>query len=257
MKVKIFLSILIVALVLGGCSNTNKGDGNSLEKEVSTLTRNVKSLEEENHQLKDSLKELEKKNESLAKTIDRKEKGITYIDTLVEGKETFTTYKNILINFGSPKKIVNIIDEDNIYNHGRFAVLVYDGIEFVVNCSGDSDNPFAIMNTDNVVRVDITREKYKLNRKYFDDITIGSSGLNVAERYNKEINEIDYDDEDDFASNMEIVIKQLRNDFNDYNYGKGIYFSGEMENGLELGVVFLLNDNGSIARIIMGLPSAG
>ncbi|WP_428868463.1 hypothetical protein [Clostridium sediminicola] len=38
---------------------------------------------------------------------------------------------------------------------------------------------------------------------------------------------------------------------------KGIYFEGKNGNGLCLGIVLLIDDSNKIARIVLGLPTAG
>lgn len=190
----------------------------------------------------------------LISDLKQNEEGLKYLDTLVEGKETFTTYDNIIKNFGTPKKVKNITNKDNFYNHGRFAILVYDDIEFVINCTGNENNPFFINSNDMVCRVDITGDRYTLNRSYFKGVKIGDSVDVIAKYYNKEIHDINY--KDIYETPMDVVINTLRNDVENYNYKKGVYFSGEMDTGLALGIVFLIDDD-KVARIIMGYPTAG
>ena len=56
---------------------------------------------------------------------------------------------------------------------------------------------------------------------------------------------------------IERVVTRCRTDVEKYKYKKGIYFSGTMDDGLALGVVFLIDENDKVARIIMGWPTAG
>ncbi|GAA0178440.1 hypothetical protein SH2C18_14970 [Clostridium sediminicola] len=240
MKKQLLIIGILICLVLFSCYGMN-------QKYVSNLNKQILQLKQEKIELNNRLKEIEREN--LDSSISEE---INYLDTLIEGKETFTSYENIIKNFGQPKKVKNIINKNGVYIHGHFAILIYDGIEFVLGCSGDSDNPFSINEKDEVFRVDITTNNYKLNRNFLNNLKVGDSPEKIAKYYNKKITEINYDSH----SHMEVVVKSLRNDIETYQYQKGIYFEGENDNGLCLGIVLLIDDD-KIARIVLGLPTAG
>jgi len=175
------------------------------------------------------------------------------VDTFLGGMESFQTYGDLIKNFGLPNKVKQVTDDEIIY--GRFSVLIYDDIEFVIQCSRNEENEFFIKENDRVCRVDITGEKYSLDNSYFGGIGIGSSANDIVQSFDKQILEIDYSQPNTRC--IERVVTRCRTDVEKYNYEKGIYFSGRMDNGLALGVVFLIDENDKVARIIMGWPTAG
>jgi hypothetical protein len=180
-------------------------------------------------------------------------KEFDYVDTFLGGMESFQTYGDLIKNFGLPNKVKQVTDDEIIY--GRFSVLIYDDIEFVIQCSRNEENEFFIKDNDRVCRVDITGEKYSLDSPYFGGIGIGSSANDIVQSFDKQILEIDYSQPNTRC--IERVVTRCRTDVEKYNYEKGIYFSGRMDNGLALGVVFLIDENDKVARIIMGWPTAG
>lgn len=254
MKRKLLTSLIFIILVISFLNISHlRSELQNLKKENEKLEEKIAKLQETNNDLSESLNKEMEENKVLSNQLEQREKGVRYIDTIVEGKETFTTYENLVKNFGNPKEIRKIIDENDIYNHGHFAILIYDDIEFVINCSGNGENPFLIKNHDRVCRVDITGDRYKLDRYYFSGIKVGDSAREIAKHYNKEIHEINYEG----RSDMDIVVKSLRGDIEEFKCEKGIYFSGEMDTGLALGIVLLINDDGKVDRIVMGWPTAG
>jgi hypothetical protein len=178
-----------------------------------------------------------------------------YTDTFLGGKESFPTYGNLVKTFGEPTEVRNVIDEDEIPIYGYFSALVYDDIEFVFPCSGNENDKFFIKDNDRVCRVDITGDKYSLDGPFFGGMGIGSSADEIVEFLDKEIREINYSDP--YSTCLEIVVIRFRNDVDKYDYERGIYFSGEMDTGLALGVVYLIDDNDEVVRIVMGWPTAG
>ncbi|QUH27659.1 hypothetical protein [Vallitalea guaymasensis] len=286
-KIKIFLITGVTAVLL--CSCTSNED---LIKQTEEINNQLIEVKSENAELKDKIDELNKiikNNDIVLNDLEEKEEqeiqeqeiqereqedkddeeyqhnhyqqyqlyqeDLSYLDTIVEGKETFTTYRNIIKNFGEPKEIKNIIDESGAYLHGYFALVLYDDIEFVITCCGDAEDPFYITDDDRVTRVDITGNKYVLNKSYFLslEVKVGDSADKIAKHYNNEI----IDSRDKKAYSMNQVIEVLRDDEDSFKQESGLYFSGTMDTGLCLGMVMLIDDNGLITRIIMGLPTAG
>jgi hypothetical protein len=178
-----------------------------------------------------------------------------YTDTFLGGKESFPTYGNLVKTFGEPTEVRNVTDEDEVPIYGYFSALVYDDIEFVFPCSGNENDKFFIKDNDRVCRVDITGDKYSLDGSFFGGMGIGSSADEIVEFLDKEIRGINYSDP--YSTCLEIVVIRFRNDVDKYNYERGIYFSGEMDTGLALGVVYLIDDNDEVVRIVMGWPTAG
>lgn len=178
-----------------------------------------------------------------------------YTDTFLGGKESFPTYENLVKAFGEPTEVRNVTDEDEVSIYGYFSALVYDDIEFVFPCSGNENDKFFIKDNDRVCRVDITGDKYSLDGPFFGGMGIGSSADEIVEFLDKEIREINYSDP--YSTCLEIVVIRFRNDMDKYDYERGIYFTGEMDTGLALGVVYLIDDNDEVVRIVMGWPTAG
>jgi len=178
-----------------------------------------------------------------------------YTDTFLGGKESFPTYENLVKAFGEPTEVRNVTDEDEVSIYGYFSALVYDDIEFVFPCSGNENDKFFIKDNDRVCRVDITGDKYSLDGPFFGGMGIGSSADEIVEFLDKEIREINYSDP--YSTCLEIVVVRFRNDMDKYDYERGIYFTGEMDTGLALGVVYLIDDNDEVVRIVMGWPTAG
>jgi hypothetical protein len=179
-------------------------------------------------------------------------KEFDYNNSFVNGMESFPTYGDLVKSFGEP---IEIRDVTNVYIYGNFYVLVYDNIEFVIQCSRNEGDEFFISDNDRVCRVDITSDKYSLDSSYFGGIGIGSTANEIVESFDKEILEIDYSGVNETC--IETVVVRCRNDVENYKYERGIYFSGEMDTGLALGIVFLIDDNDKVVRIIMGWPTAG
>ena len=85
-------------------------------------------------------------------------KEFEYLDTFFEGMESFPNYGDLIENFGLPNEVKKVKYDEIIY--GRFSILVYDDIEFVIQCSLNEENEFFIKENDRVCRVDITGESY-------------------------------------------------------------------------------------------------
>jgi len=85
-------------------------------------------------------------------------KEFNYGDTFLEGTESFPSYGDLIENFGLPNEVKQVKYDEIIY--GRFSILVYDDIEFVIQCSLNEENEFFIKENDRVCRVDITGESY-------------------------------------------------------------------------------------------------
>lgn len=179
-------------------------------------------------------------------------KEIDYSDSFIDGMEPFPTYGDLVRNFGKP---IEIKDVTNVFIYGNFYVLVYDNIEFVIQCSRSEAGDFFIRDNDRVCRVDITGDKYSLDSSYFGGIGIGGTANEIFESFDKEIRKIDYSEVNETC--LERVVVRCRNDVDKYNYERGMYFSGEMDTGLALGIVFLIDENDKVVRIIMGWPTAG
>ncbi|WP_073049193.1 hypothetical protein [Dethiosulfatibacter aminovorans] len=179
-------------------------------------------------------------------------KEFDYNDSFIEGMESFPTYGDLMKNFGEP---IEVKDMTNVFIYGNFYVLVYDNIEFVIQCSRSEEGEFIIRDNDRVCRVDITGDKYILDSSYFGGIGIGSTANEIIESFDKDIRKINHSGVDDTC--LERVVVRCRNDVDKYNYERGIYFSGVMDTGLALGIVFLIDENDKVVRIIMGWPTAG
>jgi hypothetical protein len=168
-----------------------------------------------------------------------------------EKKEVFTTMDDIIDKYGSNFTKKDILDKDDIYNHGYYAILDFNGIEFTFNCSGDSEDPFAILKTDRVCRIDINSNDYKL-KIGMHEIKVGDSITTVEKRYNvKMIDPLDENDNINAYSLMQSIDSNM--DYSASN--EAFYFEDKFENTV-LGVLLIIN-NGRISNIIIGMPTWG
>ena len=168
-----------------------------------------------------------------------------------EKKEVFTTMDDIIDKYGDNFTKKDILDKNNIYNHGYYSILDFNGIEFTFNCSGDSEDPFTILKTDRACRIDINSSNHKL-KIGMHEIKVGDSISTIEKLYNvKMINPLDENDNMNASSLMKSIGRNMDHSASQ----KAFYFEDKFEDTV-LGVLLII-DNGCISNIIIGMPTWG
>jgi len=177
--------------------------------------------------------------------IESDSKAMTSSVIEINGFTFFTPYQDIIDTLGEPNSIIKIDDETVTILYGYYSLLIYDGIEIMIN----ADDDFVLNDRSSVIEVDITNEDYKTSR----GIGLGASLDEVKMVY-------DLDEGDFYASDSENPIPPSRIsglrrecvlfiDYSSYCYIQ--------EYDSPIALIFLFDENNVVNRIELRHLTAG
>lgn len=154
-------------------------------------------------------------------------------------------YQDVIDTLGEPSSIINMDEESMIIFSGYFSLLLYDGIEIMI----DADDDFVLNDRSSVIEVDITNKDYKTSQ----GIGLGASLNEVKTAYN-------LDEGDFYANDSENPIPPsrihgLRGDYALFvDYSSYCYIQ-EYDSAIAL--IFLFDENNVVNRIELRHLTAG